>query len=72
LEYFLTLFSDYQNNYYDHSTNSLNLSLFATINCKPNQYIDLLTGQRYTYLSKKDVDTVSYKTFYELKIHSIQ
>jgi len=72
LEYFLTLFSDYQNNYYDQSTNSLNLSLFATINCKPNQYIDLLTGQRYTYLSKKDVDTVSYKTFYELKIHSIQ
>lgn len=38
--------------------------MFATVNCKANQYIDLINGQRYTYLSKKDVDTASYKTFH--------
>ena len=50
----------------------MNLSLFATLNGKPNQYIDLLNGQQYTYLSKKDVDYASYKTFYETKISSLQ
>lgn len=46
--------------------------MFATVNCKANQYIDLINGQRYTYLSKKDVDTASYKTFHELKVQSVQ
>jgi hypothetical protein len=30
------------------------VSLFSTLQAKPNQYIDLLTGQRYTFLAKKD------------------
>ncbi len=40
--------------------------MFATVHNKPNQYIDLLTGQRYTFLSKNHND--SYKNFYSRKI----
>lgn len=44
--------------------------MFSTLQNKPNEYIDLLTGQRYTFLSNKNVD--SYKTFYSKKIDNLQ
>jgi len=39
--------------------------MFSTVN-KPNHFIDLLTGQRYVFLSKKDIE--GYKTFYSKNI----
>jgi hypothetical protein len=39
--------------------------MFSTLS-KHNKFIDLLTGQRYTFFTKKDIDCS--KIFYEKKI----
>lgn len=70
IELYLALHNDQRINYKLNTV--FTLSMFATVHEKPNQFIDLLNGQRYTFLSKKDVDTQSYKTFYEIKISSLQ
>jgi hypothetical protein len=43
--------------------------MFSTVN-KANHFIDLLTGQRYVFLSKKDMD--GYKSFYSKNIIDLQ
>jgi hypothetical protein len=44
------------------------VSLFSTLQAKPNQYIDLLTGQRYTFLAKKDFFSPRIRPFIRLKL----
>lgn len=43
--------------------------MFSTLD-KPNHFIDLLTGQRYVFLSKKDME--SYKNFFNKHIIDLQ
>jgi hypothetical protein len=43
--------------------------MFSTVN-KPNHFIDLLTGQRYIFLSKKDME--GYKSFFSKNVVDLQ
>jgi hypothetical protein len=68
IEYFLNLYYDSKNEYLRKNSH-IHLTIFSTLG-KPNHYIDLLTGQRYTFFSKKDVS--SYKSFFSRKILNLQ